>query len=157
MTSGHTKTKADALWFLHNLATIHARGDGTAGSYGVVELTGAPGDTPPLHLHRYDDEGFYVLDGALRLHAAGRTMDLGAGEFARVPRDTPHVYFVVSETPSRWLAISNGGFERFVEEVSIPARTLTTPHDPYLPPADELTEIACRHGIELLGPPGTLP
>jgi quercetin dioxygenase-like cupin family protein len=157
MSTAQLRAAEEPLWFLHNLAVIHARGDGTPGSYGVVELTGGPGDTPPLHLHRYDDEGFYVLDGALRLHAAGRSIDLGAGEFARVPRNTPHVYFVISETPGRWLAISNGGFEKFVEEVSTPARTLTIPDNPYLPPAGELGEIALRHGIELLGPPGTLP
>ena len=63
----------------------------------------------------------------------------------------------MSETPARWLTISNGGFERFVEEVSIPAQTPTIPDHPHLPPADELSEIALRHGIELLGPPGTLP
>jgi quercetin dioxygenase-like cupin family protein len=157
MRTAQPRGAGEPLWFLHNLAVIHARGDGTPGRYGVVELTGGPGDTPPLHLHRYDDEGFYVLDGALRLHSGGRTIELQAGQFARVPRGTPHVYFVVSETPARWLAISNGGFEKFVEDVSTPARTLTIPDNPYLPPADELGEIALRHGIELLGPPGTLP
>jgi mannose-6-phosphate isomerase-like protein (cupin superfamily) len=109
------------------------------------------------HAHRHDDEGFYVLDGAFRLHVGGQIIDLGPGQFACVPRGTPHVYFVVSETPARRLAISNGGFERFVEEVSVPARSLTIPDDPYMPPADELSEIALRHGIELLGPPGALP
>jgi quercetin dioxygenase-like cupin family protein len=136
---------------------IHARGDGTPGGYGVVELAGAPGDAPPLHLHRHDDEGFYVLDGAFRLYAGQRAIDLRPGQFARIARGTPHAYCVVSETPARWLAISNGGFEHFVEEVSIPAQAPTIPDDPYLPPAEQLAEIALRHGIELLGPPGTLP
>jgi mannose-6-phosphate isomerase-like protein (cupin superfamily) len=157
MSTAQIKNAADPLWFLHNLAVIHARGDGTGGSYGVVELTGAPGDTPPLHVHHHDDEGFYVLDGALRLHIGRGTIDLGPGQFARAPSGTPHVYFVVSETPARWLTISNGGFERFVEEVSIPARTDTIPDDPHVPSANELREIALRHGIELLGPLGTLP
>jgi hypothetical protein len=48
MNSTQSRTAADALWFLHNLALIHARSDGTPGSYGIVELIGAPGDTPPL-------------------------------------------------------------------------------------------------------------
>ena len=38
------------LWFLQNLATIHARSEDTNGAYGVVEMTGAPGDMPPLHV-----------------------------------------------------------------------------------------------------------
>jgi hypothetical protein len=64
---------------------------------------------------------------------------------------------VESETPARWLAISNGGFDRFVEEVSVPASERTLPTMPYVPPPDELTAIAARHGIEIISPPGTMP
>jgi mannose-6-phosphate isomerase-like protein (cupin superfamily) len=137
---------------------IHARSDQTNGSYAVVEITGAPGDTPPLHVHVDDDEGFYVLDGALRLHVEGQpVVHLRGGEFAVAPRGVPHVYVVESEIPARWLAISSGGFVRFVEEVSVPASERTLPAEPHLPPPDELAAIAARHGIEILAPPGTMP
>jgi quercetin dioxygenase-like cupin family protein len=153
-----TDQSTQQLWFLQNLAVIRARSDQTNGGYAVVEITGAPGDTPPLHLHHNDDEGFYVLEGALRLHAAGEpTVHVAAGEFALTPRGTPHVYVVESEQPARWLALSNGGFDRFVEEVSVPASEATLPTEPHMPPPEELTVIAARHGIEILGPPGTMP
>jgi quercetin dioxygenase-like cupin family protein len=153
-----TDQTAQPLWFLHNLAIIHVRSDQTNGSYAVVEMTGAPRDTPPLHLHVDDDEGFYVLDGALGLHVQGQpVVHLGPGQFAIAPRGIPHVYVVESEIPSRWLAISSGGFVRFVEEVSVPAGKRTLPVQPHLPPPDELAVTAARHGIEILGPPGTMP
>jgi quercetin dioxygenase-like cupin family protein len=146
------------LWFLHNLAIIHARRALTTGSYGVVELTGAPGDVPPLHVHHHDDEGFYVLEGAIRLHIAGEDpIHLRPGQFQLAPRGVPHVYVVESDEPARWLTISNGGFDRFVEEVGVPASEPVLPSDPSMPPPDELTAIAARHGIELLGPPGAMP
>jgi hypothetical protein len=80
-----------------------------------------------------------------------------AGELVVAPRGIPHVYVVESETPARWLAISNGGFDRLVEEVSVPASEQTLPTTPYLPPSNELTAIAARHGIEIISPPGTMP
>jgi mannose-6-phosphate isomerase-like protein (cupin superfamily) len=153
-----TKRAVQPLWFLHNLAIIHTASDQTEGSFSVVELTGAPGDIPPLHVHHRDDEGFWVLEGAIRLHIGGeQVVHLGAGHFALAPRGVPHVYVVESGQPARWLTISNGGFDRFVAEVSVPASEPTLPTQPDLPPPDELIAIAARHGIEILGPPGTMP
>lgn len=147
----------EAVWFLNNLAVVHARSEATRDSYGLVELMGASGDTPPLHVHQNDDEGFYVVEGALRLHVGGDTLDLGAGDFALAPRGVPHVYVVESETPARWLGTTNAGFDRFVLEVGVPATERVLPTDPHIPDPQELTEIAARHGIQILGPPGTLP
>jgi quercetin dioxygenase-like cupin family protein len=149
---------AAPLWFLHNLAIIRVRSDQTGGGYAVVETVGAPGDMPPLHVHHHDDEGFYVLDGALRLHVGGdQVIHAGPGQLVLAPRGVPHVYVVESDRPARWLAISNGGFDRFVEEVAVPAGQPELPTAPEIPDPDELLAIAARHGIEILGPPGTLP
>jgi mannose-6-phosphate isomerase-like protein (cupin superfamily) len=123
-----------------------------------VELTGAPGDMPPLHVHTHDDEGFYVLEGTLRLHVGpDRVVHLRVGEFALVPRGICHTYVVESERPARWLAISSGGFDRFVEELSVPAGRAGLPDEPQMPLPEELARAAERHGIVLLGPPGALP
>jgi quercetin dioxygenase-like cupin family protein len=152
-----TTTSAPPLWFLANLARIHASSDETGGSYGVVEITGAPGDMPPLHVHQHDDEAFYVLEGCLRVYVGDSVQELSAGDFALAPRGIPHVYEVISEEPARWLALSSGGFDRFVREVSVDAPEPALPPTVQGPPPEELGAIAARHGIDLLGPPGTRP
>jgi hypothetical protein len=53
-----------ALWFLHNLALSHAATGQTNGHYAIAELTGAPGDVPPLHVHPADDDGIDLLGPA---------------------------------------------------------------------------------------------
>jgi hypothetical protein len=84
-------------------------------------------------------------------------LTLCPGEAFLAPKDVPHAYRVGSET-ARWLAIvTPAGFDDFVREVGEPAPEETLPpagrqHDP-----ERLAEIAPRFGIELLGPPGTLP
>ena len=142
------------LWFLHNLATVHVNEP----TLSIVELTGAPGDTPPLHLHADEDETFYILDGEVTLHTAGQDpVVLGAGQAAFAPRGVPHVYIVTSETPARWLGTSTGHqFASFVEALSTPAANPTLPSDVEIDPG-HVAAVAARHGIELLGPPGTLP
>ena len=124
-----TATVTDAIWFIDNLARIVVDGETTGGTVAIVELEGRRGDMPPLHVHRREDETFYVLDGRLSLHLPDSSIELGPGEAAFAPRDVPHVYRVESET-ARWLGIAApAGFEAFVRDVGVPAP------DEALPPA----------------------
>jgi quercetin dioxygenase-like cupin family protein len=157
MQSTTATTAAEPIWFLNNLAFIRMASEDTGGAYSIVEITGAPGDAPPLHVHANDDEGFYVLEGTIRVHVGDRTVVLGPGDAAVAPRGVPHVYVVEGDTPARWLATSSDGFDRFVREVGAPAAAATLPVDPELPPVEKLVATAARHGIEILGPPGALP
>jgi quercetin dioxygenase-like cupin family protein len=138
--------KLSGMEFLGASARILADADEGA-PLGVVEMRDVPaGQMPPLHVHRAQDEAFYVLEGKVTLFMPGREVSLGPGDYALGPRDVPHTYRVGDDLAA-WLVISNpAGFERFVAEVSAagsdPAR---------------LDAIAARHEIEILGPPGTLP
>jgi quercetin dioxygenase-like cupin family protein len=150
-------TVTGAIWFIDNLAWIRVSGEQSGGRLAVVESKGRRGDMPPLHVHRRDDETFYVLEGELSLHQPGRSLTIGAGEAAFAGRDVPHTYRVESET-ARWLVVATpSGFDDFVREVGEPAPEDVLPpegreHDPA-----RLAEIAARFEIELLGPPGTMP
>jgi quercetin dioxygenase-like cupin family protein len=57
----------DSYWFLDTLVRVHVRGEDTGGRYGAVEYEAPPGHQPPPHVHRDDDEGFYVIEGELTL------------------------------------------------------------------------------------------
>ena len=37
----------------------------STGPIGAVEVVMAPGDEPPMHVHRNEDEWFYVMEGEL--------------------------------------------------------------------------------------------
>jgi mannose-6-phosphate isomerase-like protein (cupin superfamily) len=143
-------------WFVQNLAYVDVPGAETGGAYSVVELSGREGDMPPLHVHHHEDEAFYVLDGRLTLFVGGEQLKLEAGECAVAPRGVPHVYRVDSPE-ARWLGVASPTFGEFVLEASVPAETATIPDGPPAFSPSELAEIAARHGIEVLGPPGMLP
>jgi quercetin dioxygenase-like cupin family protein len=148
---------AEPLWFTDHLVHIHVDGATSEGSLGLIEERGRRGDMPPLHVHHRDDETFYVIDGELSLFAAGRQLTLAAGEAAFAPRDVPHTYRVESDE-ARWLVITTpAGFESFVRNVSEPAPADELPEAgrPFDPAV--LAQAAAEVGIELLGPPGTLP
>jgi quercetin dioxygenase-like cupin family protein len=142
-TSLRTPTTAD-LDFLGCRARILAEG----GDLGLVDMLEVPaGHMPPLHLHRNEDEGFYVIDGQIALELPGRRIELGPGDFALAPRGIPHTY-EVGDAPVHLLTTSTpAGFERFVAAVAALGE----------PDPATLTAVAAEHGIEILGPPGARP
>ena len=109
------------LWFIDNLVHVHVDGDASGGSLALLDERGRRGDMPPLHVHRRDDETFFVLEGELTLFVAGEQIVLGPGQAALAPRDVPHAYRVESDE-AHWLVITTpAGFDAFVREVAEPA------------------------------------
>ena len=147
-------SKNETLWFTTTRVRILVGED----TYSLIEEEARQGDMPPLHVHHDHDEVFYVLSGQVSIHLPGSRIDVGAGQAAFAPREIPHTYRVESEEGARWLvATTSGGFAAFVAEVSIPAEDDGYASDEALPAPADLAAAAARAGIEILGPPGTLP
>jgi quercetin dioxygenase-like cupin family protein len=149
----------EAFWFLDQLATIKIGTHETQGRWALVELVTPPGSGPPLHVHRNDDEAFYILEGEITFYVGDAVIEAKAGSFAFAPRNVPHTFVVGTTSPARYLVVAEpAGFDRFVTEVGIPAETRTLP-----PPSDgppdvaALGAVAAKYGIEILGPPGPPP
>jgi quercetin dioxygenase-like cupin family protein len=150
-------TSAQPLWFIDNVVYIHVDGEQSGGAYSLSETWGARGNMPPLHVHRRNDETFYVLEGDVRLFVGDCEVVLAPGQAALAPRGVPHAYRVESDR-ARWIVINSpAGYEQFVRAASEPAPRAE------LPPAGRhsdraaLARAAAEQGIEILGPPGMLP
>jgi quercetin dioxygenase-like cupin family protein len=144
------------LWFLNALVLIRVSYEDGADGLSILEHRAPHDDSPPLHVHRTEDEIFHVLDGELLLRIADKELHARPGEILLAPRGVPHTYRV--ETASaRWLTITGGrDFERFVRSISRVAIRdgLPEPSGPPTPEEVRALEEACRrHDIVLVGPP----
>src|SRR5260370_4825698 len=54
---------------------------------------GPPRLIAPPHLHRSDDEAWYVLEGTLRVRVGNEEVEARAGSAVFVPPGTPHTYW----------------------------------------------------------------
>ena len=148
---------ANQLWFQNSLVTIRvSMSDGQDGT-SVLDHRVPYGFSPPLHLHRTEDEVLYVLEGEFRLKVNDQEHRLGAGDVLLAPKGVPHTYRVESLKGGRCLTITVGGdFERFVRAVSRPAERSELP-EPAGPLSAEAVEAlratAAKYGIEIVGPP----
>jgi quercetin dioxygenase-like cupin family protein len=155
--TGDGGPEPERIWFLSSLATIHLPAEETGGRFSMVEMVHPAGDQPPLHVHRTDDEGFYVIEGRLKLWFGDQVRELGPGEFAQAPHGVPHTYRVESPEAVRVLVTSSdASFDRFVRAYGEPASEPRLP-EPSEPDPERLGMLAWKHGIEILGPPGALP
>jgi quercetin dioxygenase-like cupin family protein len=144
----------ETRWFTDTRVDIVVAED----TYSLIRFEAQAGGMPPLHVHRDEDEIFYVLRGRLSLHLPGSSVEIGPGEAAFGPRGVPHSYRVESEDGAEVLvATTSGGFAAFVAETSVPAEGDGFALPDVLPAPPELAAAAARHGIEILGPPGALP
>jgi mannose-6-phosphate isomerase-like protein (cupin superfamily) len=89
---------------------------------------GGPPEPPrliaPRHLHRRDDEAWYVLEGTLRIQVGEREVEAPAGSAVFVPRGTAHTYWNPGPGPVRYLLVMTSNIYRLIQEIhAMPERT----------------------------------
>ncbi|MGH2452127.1 MAG: quercetin 2,3-dioxygenase [Candidatus Limnocylindria bacterium] len=141
-----------ATWFVGTLMIRLAGGPETRGAFDLLDQTAPPGFAPPRHVHRHEDEAWYVLEGAATFWCGEQEIHAEKGAFVFLPRDIEHA-FKVGPSGARLLTLAvPSGFAEFVRAAGEPARSLVVP-----PPGDvdqrSIAEIAARFGIEITGPP----
>ena len=115
-------------------------GEESGGSYFAMEALVPPGGGPPPHIHRHEDETFYVLEGEIEFLLGDELIVGSAGDFVNVPRGTVHRFHNAGSATARMiLTFTPAGIERFFEE------TLERPLDRTQPPTDNLDEVAARY------------
>jgi quercetin dioxygenase-like cupin family protein len=123
----------------------------TAG-WTVLESRMAPGHAPPLHLHREEDEAFFVLDGTMRFRCGEDEFELGAGDFMLVPRGVPHAFRVGPQGVRALQVATSPELAAFIEDAGEPAGAAELPADQRID-RDAVNAAAARHDMVVLGPP----
>jgi steroid delta-isomerase-like uncharacterized protein len=146
-------TRDDAPFrFLGIPTALRATSETTNGAFGLVEQWMIPpGFASPYHVHRLEDEAFYVLEGEMGVVCGDRWLTAGPGTYVFGPRNIPHGFKVLGATPARMLLIcAPAGFERFVLDLSEPEPAPGVP--PATPDMAKLVATAAKYNIEVLGP-----
>ena len=141
-----------SYWGPGDLYTFLVTGEESGGAYFAMEALVPTGGGPPPHIHRNEDETFYVLEGEVTFRLGDDSVVAGAGDFVNVPRDTVHCFRNDGSEPARIvLTFTPAGIEKFFEE------TLERALDPTQQPPDNIEEVtarydsaAPRYGIEFL-------
>ena len=105
---------------------------------GVTDVVIKPGQEPPLHIHKNEDEWFYMLEGEVTFHVGKDSHRGQTGAFVSFPRGIPHTFTVETESAHFLVLNTPGGFERMFE---------LSPKTP-----EEAERALKAYGMEVVGP-----
>jgi uncharacterized protein YjlB len=109
-----------------------------------------------LHVHRNEDETFYVIAGEITVLVGDERIDLAGGDYAFAPRGVPHAYIVRSPDARMLTTISPGGLEELFIACGVPVTGNEPPAKEVMPPPEELIPLFASYGCDIVGPPPTL-
>ena len=96
----------------------------------MFDWTVPAGFSTGLHVHRVQEETFYVLDGECEWHIGGQVVRAKAGTFVFIPPGVPHNIGNTSDKPARMImTVSPPGHEHYFEELAVAVGT-GSPPDP---------------------------
>lgn len=141
---------ARSLWFMSGLVTVHADASDTNGGFALLEISGKPGNEPPLHVHQHEDELFYVVEGRLVVTRGSETLVLEAGDSGFLPRGVPHTFKIRSAHVRFLVYVSPAGFEEYFRTLGQPAEYLAPQENSAPTDVQRLLNVGERFGLTFL-------
>jgi quercetin dioxygenase-like cupin family protein len=139
---GHLKMKG----VNSNILDIKISGSDTNGDLAIFEQTSlSPGRGTPLHVHHFQDEIFYILEGAYYFQVGEDKYNLTTGDSIFLPRKVPHAWTQVSEKGKMTVIMQPAGkLENFFVTVAALEKE---------PTPKEMAQIFADNEMEVVGPP----
>lgn len=117
----------------------------TNGDLTVFEYTGNEKGGPPLHLHLFQDEIFFIVAGEYLFQVGEEKHTLKPGDTIFLPRKVPHAFAQLTETGKMFFLFQpSGKMEDFFRTLG----ALTSP-----PAPAEGAKIFADHDMKVVGPP----
>ncbi len=118
----------------------------TNGDLAVFEQNGfTPKGGPPLHIHPYQDEFFYIVDGDYLFQVGEQKYEMKAGDTIFLPRNVQHAFVQLTERAKVIVAYMPAGkMEGFFKTTD----AWTSP-----PSRDQIRKAFEDHDMRVVGPP----
>jgi quercetin dioxygenase-like cupin family protein len=129
-----------------NILDVKVSGIDTDGALAIFEQTGlSQGRGTPLHVHHFQDEIFYVLEGEYYFQVGEEKYHLNLGESIFLPRKVPHAWTQVTEKGKMTVILQPAGK---LEDFFMTMAALD--HEPT---AKEIAQIFADNEMQVVGPP----
>lgn len=121
----------------------------TNGALSVFDVVRTQKGGPPLHVHRLQDEWFYIVEGRYAFRVGDETFELSAGGSLFAPRGIPHTFAKIGDVPAKMILVYQpaGRIEDYFRAVTKFSGR---------PTQEEERQLFKAHDMEVVGPPLTV-
>ena len=147
-------TEGRTIGIVGDIYRFLVTGDETGGRYAMFEAIILPGGGPPPHLHRREDETFYVVEGEITFQFGEERVIAKPGTFIHMPIGKLHAFTNNTDKPAKLLiSFVPAGLEKMFFELGHPiADDVELAPPPTPADFEKLLELAPRYGIEIKPP-----
>lgn len=139
------------IWLLTDHMKPLVGGSDTGDLLGLAISQQYPGEGTPPHIHRNEDEMFYILDGEVTFLFGDTLIKASKGDFIYAPRNIVHCFKCTSATPSKMLLlVTPTDFLNFADALAVPADDFAK--KPMVTPEliGKLMSLAPQFGMDIL-------
>ncbi len=138
----HFKMKGVTL----NTLDIKISGSDTENDLAVFEQRGlTPNGGPPLHIHFFQDEWFYIIEGEYLFQVGDEKFQMKAGDTVFLPRNVQHAFIQLTEKGKMIVSyLPAGKMEAFFKVTD----QWATP-----PTMEEIAKVFADHDMKVVGAP----
>ena len=113
------RPNAGKTWELGGLIECKVAGTQTGNAYTILGITLEKGQGAPMHIHKREDEVFYILEGTCTFGLGDEVVTAEAGTTVILKKGLAHFFRNDSSTPMKALITAiPGGLDRYFEEVT---------------------------------------
>ena len=129
-----------------NILDIKISGNDTENNLAVFEQTGlSPNGGPPLHIHPFQDEWFYVIDGEYLFQVGEDKYQMKSGDTIFLPRNVQHAFIQLTDKGKMIVSyLPAGKMEAFFQVTD----KWTSP-----PSKEEIAKVFKDHDMKVVGEP----
>ncbi|MBC7695206.1 MAG: cupin domain-containing protein [Burkholderiales bacterium] len=141
----HFKMKGITL----NILDIKISGTDTENDLAVFEQTGlTPNGGPPLHIHPFQDEWFYIIEGEYLFQVGDYKYQMKSGDTIFLPRNIQHAFIQLTEKGKMIVSyLPAGKMEAFFEVTN---KWISPPK------REEIVKVFSDHDMKVVGAPLTV-
>jgi quercetin dioxygenase-like cupin family protein len=141
-------TLENSIWYNGHTFSFLVDASQTKGQFSLIHCNFRKGGEPPAHLHQFEDETFYMLEGEIDFQIGDSTFTAKAGDSVYSPKTIPHRFTLVSPTAKALMLITPAAMESFFREFSVPAQSLSLPPIPDQKPSPEFFQKMMKRATE---------
>jgi quercetin dioxygenase-like cupin family protein len=159
-TYKRTSIVETSLAYMGSVMSLLAKAEDTDGRLAWIDYRTKPGNEPPPHVHVWEHEMYYVLEGVMEFYCEDKVFQIGPGESAFLPAGKPHSFYIRSPyVRAQMLFVAAGEHgvvsDTYFRQMGQPATSMNFPDNAVTYQTDDPSHgirIGAALGIQLLSP-----